>query len=59
MIYARGNRKDYDNWANLTGDHSWSYDNVLPFFKRSEGFQGRNFNPGDCKTADIWKFIYI
>jgi choline dehydrogenase-like flavoprotein len=36
MIYIRGSRHDYDEWAQLTGDPSWSYDGVLPTFLRSE-----------------------
>jgi len=36
MIYIRGARQDYDEWAALTGDPAWSYDRVLPYFKRSE-----------------------
>lgn len=35
MFYLRGHPADYDNWANLTGDVRWSYENVLPFFKKS------------------------
>ncbi len=35
MIYARGNRVDYDGWA-AAGCEGWSYDEVLPYFKRSE-----------------------
>jgi choline dehydrogenase len=37
MVYTRGNRGDYDHWAQL-GLRDWSYDRVLPFFKRSENF---------------------
>jgi choline dehydrogenase len=36
MIYMRGQARDYDHWAQMTGDASWSWDNVLPFFKKSE-----------------------
>jgi len=35
MIYARGHRLDYDNWAQM-GLRRWSYERVLPYFKRSE-----------------------
>ena len=35
MIYLRGNRADYDGWA-AGGAEGWSYDEVLPYFKRSE-----------------------
>jgi choline dehydrogenase-like flavoprotein len=35
MIYLRGNRADYDEWA-ASGCEGWSYDEVLPYFKRSE-----------------------
>jgi choline dehydrogenase len=36
MIYMRGQARDYDEWALLTGDDGWSWENVLPFFMRSE-----------------------
>jgi choline dehydrogenase len=37
MIYIRGHRSDYDTWAYL-GCAGWSYEDVLPVFKRSEDF---------------------
>jgi choline dehydrogenase-like flavoprotein len=36
MLYIRGNRTDYDGWASEYGASGWSYDEVLPLFKRSE-----------------------
>jgi len=36
MIYIRGQRSDYDRWA-AGGNPGWSFDEVLPYFKRSEG----------------------
>ena len=38
MLYVRGQAFDYDTWAQL-GNRGWSYDEVLPFFKRSERFE--------------------
>jgi len=38
MIYMRGQRSDYDYWAQL-GNRGWSWDEVLPVFKHSEDYQ--------------------
>jgi choline dehydrogenase len=38
MIYMRGQRSDYDHWAAL-GNRGWSWDEVLPYFKRTEDYQ--------------------
>jgi choline dehydrogenase len=38
MIYMRGQERDYDEWAALTGDEGWSWQNVLPVFRRSEDY---------------------
>lgn len=40
MIYMRGQREDYDEWAGLTGDAGWCWDSVLPVFRRSEDYHG-------------------
>ena len=41
MIYVRGNAHDYDRWAQM-GLAGWSYDEVLPAFRRSEGHVERD-----------------
>jgi choline dehydrogenase-like flavoprotein len=35
MVYIRGHKWDYDHWASL-GNEGWSYDDVLPYFTKSE-----------------------
>ncbi|QYI99696.1 choline dehydrogenase [Thalassovita mediterranea] len=41
MVYIRGHARDYDQWrqSGLTG---WSYADVLPYFRRSEGYRGKD-----------------
>jgi choline dehydrogenase-like flavoprotein len=38
MVYIRGNRNDYDQWAKL-GNEGWGYDGCLPYFVRAESNQ--------------------
>jgi choline dehydrogenase-like flavoprotein len=33
-VWARGSRDDYNRWANLTADDRWSWDSMLPYFKK-------------------------
>ena len=39
MIYIRGHARDYDQWRQM-GLQGWGYADVLPYFKRSESFEG-------------------
>ncbi|XP_058802308.1 glucose dehydrogenase [FAD, quinone]-like [Phymastichus coffea] len=46
MFYTRGNKEDYNDWARL-GNTGWSWDDVLPYFKKSEdakGFQDSKYH---------------
>ena len=56
MLYVRGQAFDYDLWAQL-GNRGWSYDEVLPYFKKSESFErgGSTFRggEGELNVADM------
>jgi choline dehydrogenase len=39
MIYVRGQPEDFDHWGQL-GNRGWSWDGVLPYFKRAENWEG-------------------
>lgn len=39
MVYVRGSRYDYDDWAAL-GCRGWSFDDVLPYFRKMETYDG-------------------
>lgn len=40
MVYTRGHALDYDGWAFRDGCTGWSYADVLPYFQRSESYEG-------------------
>ncbi len=39
LLYVRGQAQDYDNWRQL-GNAGWAWEDVLPYFKRSEKWEG-------------------
>jgi choline dehydrogenase len=41
LIQSRGAPKDFDRWAEYLNDSSWSYESVLPYFKKTENYEGR------------------
>ncbi|RAK90254.1 alcohol oxidase [Aspergillus costaricaensis CBS 115574] len=49
--WTRGNAADYNLWANLVGDSSWSYDGLLPYFKRVETHYDPNADPAIHGTS--------
>ena len=52
MLYIRGNRWDYDNWAAL-GCSGWGYEDVLPYFRRAEhNVRGEDAFHGD--EGPLW-----
>ena len=52
MIYMRGQARDYDRWAQLTGDSAWTWDNALPCFKLHEDhYKGADALHGARGTA--------
>lgn len=46
MLYVRGLPQDYEAWANMTGDDNWSYNNLLPYFKKGLHYDGKYKNDG-------------
>ena len=48
LLYVRGQKEDYDNWRDL-GNEGWGWDDVFPFFKKSETWRlgGNDFRGGD------------
>ena len=67
MIYARGHPADYDAWA-AEGNPGWSYDEVLPIFKRAEhnergadAFHGTSgpLNVADLRSDATWRERFV
>src|SRR3990167_8106818 len=53
MVYIRGHAKDFDRW-HAEGATGWNYENVLPYFKRSESYsKGGNYYRGDSGPLKV------
>ena len=63
MAYVRGNHGDYDRWRQK-GMAGWSFDDVLPYFKRAEAFQDGDDpyhgsdGPWKIRTTDVQDPIF-
>lgn len=54
MLYIRGSRHDYDNWEAL-GCAGWRYENVLPYFMKSEN----NINKEFASSGFVIAIMYL
>lgn len=53
MLYVRGQKEDYDNWADL-GNGGWDWDSVLPYFKKAENnVRGADTAHGDSGPLQV------
>ena len=56
MVFVRGQAQDFDTWAQL-GNRGWSYQDVLPYFKRLESYDGGSSEfrgrEGPIKVSDL------
>jgi choline dehydrogenase len=56
MVWVRGQRQDYDHWAQL-GNRGWSWQDVLPIFRSMESYAGGDGalrgRDGPLKVSDI------
>ena len=47
LMYVRGSRNDYDGWAEITGDKTWGWDGLAPYFRKHQ-----KFDKTDLKSKD-------
>ena len=50
MAFVRGQAQDFDTWAQM-GNRGWSYEDVLPFFKRMESYEAAAMTPSAAARA--------
>jgi choline dehydrogenase len=52
LLYVRGQPQDFDGWAQM-GNTGWSWDDVLPYFKRAETWKGPDGGPDRGKSGPL------
>ena len=61
MLYIRGNDEDYNRWENEEGAKGWSFDKVLPYFKRSQhqerGESARHGTNGPLNVSNASRLV--
>jgi choline dehydrogenase len=53
MIYMRGQSRDYDRWAQETGDAGWDWQTCLPYFKQHEDHWRFDAKPTEPASAEF------
>lgn len=54
MVWARGHRSDWDNFAEASGDPGWGYESVLDIYRRIENWQGAPDPERRGTTGPVW-----
>lgn len=57
-MYVRGNKKDYDQWAE-EGAKGWSYEDVLPYFKKMEDNRDENYILNGDDFINLHSIMFI
>jgi choline dehydrogenase len=47
LVFNRGNPSDFNQWARLTKDPGWKYENLIKYFEKSEKYIGAYDNLGE------------